>query len=200
MPNLPVATFYRAARVRSTLSRALLVAVPLLLSGCAGNGAGSAVIPQYPGNGTGGGGSGGGGTGTVPGQDIDAFGTEVVTAMNGQRTSRGLATLTVDPKLVAAAQLQANQMKATGVFQHTISGVTYPDVTDRVNATGYAWISVGESLATGTNAPAIVAGWIGTAADRANVLSSSYTSVGVAEAVNGAGTQLVVAVFATPKS
>ena len=199
MPTLPVAPSRSAARARSRLSRVLLLAAPLLVAACDSSGIGSAVIPQVPGNGTGGGGSGGG-TGAVQGQDLDVFGTDAVTAMNAARTPFGLPALTVDPKLNAAAQLQANQMKQTGVFQHTISGVTYPDLTDRVDATGYAWSSVGESLATGTDAPTVVTGWLGTTADRANVLSTSYTAVGVAETVNGAGTQLVVAVFAKPKS
>lgn len=200
MPTPFRATIPFASRARTTLRRALLIAAPLLFAGCDGGGMGSAVIPQLPGNGNGGGGSGGGGTGIVQGQDIDAFGLDVVRAINAARVPLGLDTLVVDAKLVAAAQLQANQMKQSGVFQHTISGATYPNVTDRVDATSYAWSSVGESLATGTDASAVVTGWMGVPADRANVVSSSYQGVGVAEAVNSAGTQLVVAVFAKPKS
>ncbi len=199
MPTLHAVTSRSTARARSRFARVLLLAAPLLVAACNGSEMGSAVIPQVPGNGTGGGGAGGGGS-VVQGQDLDVFGTGVVAAINAARTPFGLPTLTVDPKLNAAAQLQANQMKQTGVFQHTISGVTYPDITDRVDATGYAWTSVGESLATGTDAAVIVTGWLGTTADRANALSASYAAVGVAEAVNGAGTQLVVAVFAKPKS
>lgn len=200
MPTPPVPTDHRAARARAALVCALALSAALLVAACDGGGIGNAVIPQLPSDGTGGGGSGGGGTGPVQGQDLDAFGATVLAAMNGARGPLGLAALAVDPKLVAAAQLQANQMKATGVFQHTISGVAYPNIVDRVDATGYAWASVGESLATGTDGPVLVTGWLGVTADRANVLSASYTTVGVAEAVNGAGTQLVVAVFAKPKS
>jgi uncharacterized protein YkwD len=199
MPTPSLSTLRSAASVRLTLARALLLST-MLFAACDGGGIGNAVIPQVPGNGDGGGGAGGGGTGTVQGQDIDALGSDVVTAINGARTPLGLAALTVDRKLVAAAQLQANQMKQTGVFQHTISGVGYPTITDRVDATGYAWSAVGENLATGTDAATIVTGWLGTTADRANILSASHTAVGVAEVVNGVGTQLVVAVFAKPKS
>lgn len=200
MPISPAAPRNRARRRRRGPGRAslsLLLAASVLFAACDGGGMGGAVIPQLPGNQTGG---GTGGSGVVAGQDIDAFGTAVVGAIDQSRTQLGLATLTVDPKLVAAAQLQATQMMRTGVFEHSIAGVAYPTLIDRVDATTYAWTSLAESIAKGTDAAGVVSGWMGTPADRANLASSTYTQIGVAEATNVAGVQFVVAVLAKPKS
>lgn len=175
----------------------LLLAASAATAACGESGAaGNAVLPRQPGDTTT---TGSGGAIVVPAQPIDAFGSDVVAAINAERTRLGIDTLKVNQKLVAAAQLQGDQMKQTGVFDNTIPGTTYPSLTDRVNATGYAWGSLAESIARGTNASAVVQSWLGVPADRTNLVDATYTEIGVAEAITTTNVQYVVAVLAKPK-
>ena len=55
---------------------------------------------------------------------------EIIELTNRLRTDCGLPVLTVDPKLMAAAQVRADEMAATSVYSHT-----RPDGTRRTTAT-----------------------------------------------------------------
>lgn len=175
----------------------MLLAASAVIAACGqAGGAGSAVIPRSPGDTIT---NGSGGVVVVSGQAIDDFGTDVVAAINAERTRLGIDTLKANQKLVAAAQLQADQMKQTGVFAHTIGGTTYPKLTDRVNATAYKWASLAESIARGADANVVVQGWLGAPADRTNLVDATYSEIGVAEATTSQNEQYVVAVVAKPK-
>jgi uncharacterized protein YkwD len=76
-----------------------------------------------------------------------AFQAEVarlVGMINAYRVSHGLAALTVNGRLVEAAQYQASYMARTGDYSHVdLDGRT---VGDRVLATGYSFAYVGECI------------------------------------------------------
>lgn len=196
-----LAVRYTSVVVRSALACAI-VAFALAGAGCGGADLGTGVIPgdsTVNGGGNSGGG-GGGGTTVVPAQTIDAFGQAVVDEVNKERRKVGLDTLAVDGRLVAAAQLQANQIVQTGVVDHVIAGTKYPTLASRIDATGFAWSASAEDLGQGySTAKTLVAAWMATPADRANVLSASLTRAGVAEGWTLSGVQYSVMVLATPQ-
>lgn len=61
---------------------------------------------------------------------VSAICQEMIDLTNGLRTDCGLPALTVDPKLMEAAQVRAEEMAATSVYSHT-----RPDGTRRTTAT-----------------------------------------------------------------
>jgi uncharacterized protein YkwD len=68
----------------------------------------------------------------------------VIALTNAHRASYGLPPVTVDGRLTAAAQYQADYMASTGVYAHTnADGRTLPD---RVLAAGYPFAWVGENI------------------------------------------------------
>jgi uncharacterized protein YkwD len=70
--------------------------------------------------------------------------TRLLDHINDYRLSHGLPALTVNADLTASAQYQASYMARTGHYSHVdLDGRT---LGDRVDATGYTWHWVGESI------------------------------------------------------
>jgi uncharacterized protein YkwD len=105
--------------------------------------------------------------------------------LNAERTRRHLRALRLNPELSAAARGHSRAMVAKHFFSHTSpDGTTF---VDRIRRSGYldgarAW-SVGENIAYGSgrlSTPrAIAAAWMRSPGHRANILSSSYRSIGI---------------------
>lgn len=73
---------------------------------------------------------------------------EMITLVNEFRASQGLATLQVEPSLMAAAQTHAQWMATSGSFSHTGDGGSSPQ--DRAAAAGYTG-TVYENIVGGSN-------------------------------------------------
>ncbi|WP_328744470.1 CAP domain-containing protein [Streptomyces sp. NBC_00285] len=87
-------------------------------------------------------------TASVPSADLAAF----LTLVNSARAQAGSPPVSHDPRLTEAARVHARAMAAAGRL-----GVEGPDgvsVFQRVTATGYAYITVGEHLVSGPRDPA----------------------------------------------
>ena len=116
----------------------------------------------------------------APGSDPVAVRSAIVCLSNEERTSRGLGALTAEGRLESAAQRYSDDLVADSFFAHVSpSGQT---LTDRV--AGYTnWKLVGENLAWGEGSlgtpRGIVAAWMGSPAHRENLLSPSFTEVGI---------------------
>jgi uncharacterized protein YkwD len=104
----------------------------------------------------------------------------VVCLTNAERAAAGLPALDAEPRLEAAAQAYSQRMVLERFFAHVA-----PDgsaLSGRL--TDYAgWSTIGENLAWGEGAlatpRATVAAWMDSPGHRANILSRTYTEVGV---------------------
>jgi uncharacterized protein YkwD len=109
----------------------------------------------------------------------------VLNLTNVERRNAGLAALTVSPQLQAAAQAYSQVLASGQCFAHTC-GPT-PNLADRDAAVGYQdWTIIGENLAGGYPTPeAVMAGWMASPGHRDNILSASFTEVGIAVTTGG---------------
>ena len=104
------------------------------------------------------------------------FQLEVLQLVNQARADAGLAPLTADPALTAAAQTRAEEL--TALYSHT-----RPDGRSCFTAlteAGVAYWAAGENIAAGYPTPAeVVAGWMASDGHRANILSEDFTQMGL---------------------
>ena len=107
----------------------------------------------------------------------------------------GLESLASDSQLAAVAQKKAEDMAKNGYFSHT--SPTYGSAFDMLKAAGIFYRTAGENIAKGQkNAEAVMNGWMNSAGHRSNILSSSYSRIGVGYAEDKNGTPLWVQIFA----
>lgn len=103
---------------------------------------------------------------------------QVVDLTNQERTRVGCPPLSVNPKLVQAAQGHTEDMAVNDFFSHTGSNGSAP--WDRMEAAGYEWREAGENIAAGYTTPqAVMNGWMNSDGHRANILRCSYEEIGV---------------------
>jgi uncharacterized protein YkwD len=105
--------------------------------------------------------------------------------LNAERARRHLRPLRLNSELSAAARGHSRAMVDKGFFSHTSpDGTTF---VDRIRRSGYldgarAW-NIGENIAYGSgrlSTPRAIAGaWMRSPGHRANILSSSYRSIGI---------------------
>ena len=90
-------------------------------------------------------------------------------------------------------------MACNSFFSHTSPTTGTP--FDRIAAAGYSYSAAGENIAAGYGAPAaLVEGWMGSEGHRDNILSTSFTHIGLGYASRGESAYGVywTAVFASP--
>lgn len=86
--------------------------------------------------------------------------------------------LAVNDKLALAAQRHAEDMEERDFFEHDNPDGETP--RDRMRAAGYTGSVTGENIAQGQNTPAdVVQAWIDSPGHCRNMMSSSYTEIGV---------------------
>ena len=114
----------------------------------------------------------------------DAFANEVVRLVNEERAKAGLPALTVDRGAASAAQVRAKEIERS--FSHT-----RPDgssFNSALTEAGVNFSGAGENIAYGQNSPEkVMEGWMNSSGHRANILNSSYTSIGVGHYQNTSG-------------
>ena len=113
-----------------------------------------------------------------------AFANEVVRLVNEERAKAGLPALTVDRGAASAAQVRAKEIERS--FSHT-----RPDgssFNSALTEAGVNFRGAGENIAYGQNSPEkVMEGWMNSSGHRANILNSSYTSIGVGHYQNASG-------------
>lgn len=133
----------------------------------------------------------------VPGGFEDAIG-KVIALTNGFRGESGLSNLSAEARLTQAAQNHACYMAATGAFSHTGQGGS--QVSDRIEAAGYAWRFAAENIAFGQPfAEGAFNGWKGSTGHRKNMLSESASQIGMGLAASPSGTLYWVMVLGDPR-
>ena len=119
---------------------------------------------------------------------------------NAERTRAGVPTLTANSKLMAAAQLHADQMAQLQRMEHVLADGPYPSPADRLAAAGYLWRTYGENIAFNYRTPSdVLLGWMTSSGHRANILNSSFTEMGAAVTRDTQGRPYWVQVFAAPR-
>ena len=119
---------------------------------------------------------------------------QVVSLTNAARRSAGLQDLKADSRLSRLAQQKAEDMAQNGYFGH--NSPTYGSAFDMLQAAGISYRTAGENIAKGqSSAGAAVDGWMGSPGHRANILSSSFSELGVGYAADSKGTTYWVQIF-----
>ena len=136
-------------------------------------------------------------TGSDSGQASEApsgYASEVFDLVNSQRSANGQSALTYSAEAAKVAQAKAEDMAANNYFSHT--SPTYGSAFDMLKANGVSYSSAGENIAKGqTSSSSVMKAWMNSSGHRANILSSSYKSVGVGCAADSSGTLYWVQVF-----
>ncbi|MET8656732.1 MULTISPECIES: sigma-70 family RNA polymerase sigma factor [Streptomyces] len=120
----------------------------------------------------------------------------VVTRVNTLRAANGCPELETDPRLTEVAQRHSDDMAARNYFDHTDSSGR--GAGDRVEAAGYDWSAVGETIATGMSDPAAVVEEWRADPDRGALLNCDFVHVGVGIADSPRGPYWTQ-VLATPR-
>ncbi|MCE4050903.1 MULTISPECIES: SafA/ExsA family spore coat assembly protein [Bacillaceae] len=103
---------------------------------------------------------------------------EVIRLCNIERQKAGLAPLTENWELSRVARDKSMDMAQKNYFSHT--SPTYGSPFDMMKAYGISYRSAGENIAKGqTTAQQVVNSWMNSSGHRANILSSSFTQIGV---------------------
>lgn len=122
---------------------------------------------------------------TIP-DSMSSYENQVVTLTNQQRAKYGLPALKRGSTTSYVAQLKARDMAAKGYFSH--QSPTYGSPFTMMQTFGLRFSSAGENIAYGQQTPqAVVNAWMNSAGHRANILSRTYTYIGVGAAKNKSG-------------
>lgn len=151
----------------------------------------------------------GSGSSPAPGVSADeaAYEAEVFRLTNVARgTARACGSTSYPPapalarnaKIDAAAHAHSKDMAISNYFAHESRNGDKP--WDRMTAAGYRWSNAGENIAKGyPTAAAVVNGWISSPGHCSNLMSATYTEIGVGAYRNGSGQWLATQDFGRPR-
>jgi uncharacterized protein YkwD len=123
---------------------------------------------------------------------------QVLALVNDSRRQGGCDDLTLDRRLIEAANAHAADMARRGYFAHRSPGGA--DAGDRVQDAGYRWSRYGENIARGQDsAHEVVDGWLHSPEHRANIMDCDLHQMGVGLAFADDRTPYWVQDFATPQ-
>jgi hypothetical protein len=138
----------------------------------------------------------------ILGYATDIYIDQLLAATNSQRTSEGLAPLTINPQLSQAAAAKAQNMISENYWAHNSPGGRTPWYF--INASGYSYTIAGENLAKNfMNSQSVVDAWMASPSHRDNIMKTGYRDVGFAVVngvINGEETTLVVQMFGASNS
>lgn len=130
-------------------------------------------------------------------QGIKALESEVVRLVNVERSKHGLQALTENWELSRIARYKSADMAAKNYFSHT--SPTYGSPFRMMESFGIKYSSAGENIAMGQRTPQeVMTGWMNSSGHRANILSPSYTQIGVGLAKNQSGKAYWTQMFIKP--
>ncbi len=97
---------------------------------------------------------------------------------NNARTAAGLAPLTIDSRITAAAEAHSAEQATRKQMTHT--GLNGSNAGKRMTAQGYRWSMWGENVAAGQpDCAAVVGAWMNSSGHRANILNPGFVHVGI---------------------
>ena len=112
-----------------------------------------------------------------------SYAAQVVSLVNAERAKQGLPALIVSTTVQQAAQTRAGELKSS--FSHTRPNGA--SCFTALTEAGVSYTRAGENIAYGQSSPeAVVQSWMNSSGHRANILSSSFTTIGIGcTVVNG---------------
>ena len=117
-------------------------------------------------------------------KSVTAFENEVIRLVNEARAANGLQPLTANWELSRVARYKSQDMADRGYFSHT--SPTYGSPFQMIRAFGLSFRTAGENIAYGQRTPQqVFQGWMNSSGHRANILSASYTQIGVGYVADG---------------
>lgn len=123
---------------------------------------------------------------TIPTTDssVLSYEKEVVRLVNEIRVKNGLKELTYNWELSRVARYKSQDMKDNRYFSHT--SPVYGSPFQMMKDFGITYRSAGENIARGQRTPqAVVNAWMNSSGHRANILSASFTQIGVGYVADG---------------
>ena len=109
---------------------------------------------------------------------------EVIRLVNEIRRENGLSELSANWELSRVARYKSQDMKDNNYFSHT--SPTYGSPFKMIKDFGISYKSAGENIAKGYKTPqAVVNSWMNSSGHRANILNSSYDTIGVGYVASG---------------
>ena len=110
--------------------------------------------------------------------------TEVVRLVNVERSKAGLPALQIDQEVSKVARLKSEDMANKNYFNHT--SPTYGSPFEMLKKFNITYKTAGENIAKGQKtAESVVNAWMNSEGHRKNILSSSFTHIGVGYATKG---------------
>ena len=114
---------------------------------------------------------------------VSSIEQEVVNLVNIERQKAGLDPLRIDTELSKVARLKSEDMKNKGYFSHT--SPTYGSPFDMLKQFNITYKTAGENIAKGQKtAKDVVNAWMNSEGHRKNILSKSFTHIGVGHSSN----------------
>lgn len=115
---------------------------------------------------------------------VGGYEEEVARRVNEIRREHGLSELYFNEALSNVARAKSEDMRAKNYFAH--QSPTYGSPFDMMRSFGIKFSAAGENIAKGYATPAaVVDGWMNSAGHRANILSSTFTQIGVGYVADG---------------
>lgn len=129
--------------------------------------------------------------------DVKSLENEVVRLVNIERAKHNLPALKQNWELSRIARYKSKDMIDKNYFSHT--SPTYGSPFNMIQNFGLKFSAAGENIAYGQNSPAAVMNaWMNSPGHRNNILSPSYTEIGVGLAKNNRGVYYWTQMFIKP--
>ena len=113
--------------------------------------------------------------------------------LNEDRARHGLPALILDEELSRIARIKSQDMVSNNYFAHT--SPTYGNVRSMLNSFGVRYVSAGENIARSRSVYHSNAAFLSSEGHRRNMLSSTFTHVGIGVVVNAHGFVTVTEIF-----
>lgn len=106
---------------------------------------------------------------------------QILKLVNAERSKMGISPLTLNWELSRVAKIKSEDMRDRNYFSHT--SPTYGSPFDMMKKFGISYRSAGENIAAGQKTPQeVMNSWMNSSGHRANILSTSFTQLGVGKA------------------
>ncbi len=123
---------------------------------------------------------------TIPTVTTSAQEDEVIRLVNVERSKAGLMQLTKNWELSRVARYKSADMANKGYFSHT--SPTYGSPFQMMENFGLRFSAAAENLAYGQRTPQeVMNAWMGSPGHRSNIMSATYTQIGVGMAKDSKG-------------
>ncbi|WP_054873293.1 SafA/ExsA family spore coat assembly protein [Oxobacter pfennigii] len=129
--------------------------------------------------------------------DVKALEDKVVQLVNKERAKNGLPALSSNWQLSRVARYKSADMAKLNYFSHT--SPTYGSPFKMMESFGLRYASAGENIAKGQRTPEeVMVAWMNSPGHRSNILSASYTQIGVGYAKDSRGVAYWTQMFMRP--